>query len=62
MPNCHPQRIRNAKTQAMQRLATQKDPLPGTNNVAITTGPLYPRLPSISSSNENPSLKSKKIL
>lgn len=57
MPNCHPQRIRNAKTQAMQRLATQKDPLPGTNNVATTTGPLYPRLPSISSTNENASLK-----
>uniref|UniRef100_A0A1I7YZ90 Rab-GAP TBC domain-containing protein n=1 Tax=Steinernema glaseri TaxID=37863 RepID=A0A1I7YZ90_9BILA len=47
MPNCNPTPSKNSKVDAMQRLATQKEPIPGTaSNVSTNVNGLgiYPRL------------------
>uniref|UniRef100_A0A915EAT6 Rab-GAP TBC domain-containing protein n=1 Tax=Ditylenchus dipsaci TaxID=166011 RepID=A0A915EAT6_9BILA len=58
MPNCQPVPSKNNKTQAMQRLATQREPIPGvvtaatppiSNLSSATSGSgIYPRLPEVS--------------
>lgn len=59
MPNCNPIPSKNNKIQAMQRLATQKEPIPGVLTTGAPTIPLstsvkgfssgiYPKLPEVS--------------
>ncbi|KAH7718971.1 TBC domain-containing protein [Aphelenchoides avenae] len=52
MPKCNPPPSKNVKVQAMQRLATQREPPPGAvssspSATSTGTGPLYPRLPEV---------------
>ncbi|VDK45835.1 unnamed protein product [Anisakis simplex] len=60
MPPVNPTPSKNSKVQAMQRLATQKEPIPGSavpwHNSGIASAAasgLYPRLPEVSTQSEN---------
>jgi hypothetical protein len=51
MPNCYSVPSKHHKTQAMQRLATQREPIPGstlTNIPPIIRQSIYPHLPEVS--------------
>uniref|UniRef100_A0A1I8BHI3 TBC1 domain family member 22B n=1 Tax=Meloidogyne hapla TaxID=6305 RepID=A0A1I8BHI3_MELHA len=54
MPNCYSAPSKHHKTQAMQRLATQREPIPGSVSTAppIVRQNIYPRLPEVSLSNK----------
>ncbi|KAK0398022.1 hypothetical protein QR680_002392 [Steinernema hermaphroditum] len=61
MPNCNPTPSKNSKVDAMQRLATQREPIPGTGS-SVTTNVnglgIYPRLDKASAA-PNPSSSTK---
>ncbi|KAI1709199.1 rab-GTPase-TBC domain-containing protein [Ditylenchus destructor] len=64
MPNCQPVPSKNNKVQAMQRLATQREPIPGVVTavtpaagiVTTTSGTMYPRLPEVSLGGNRPNV------